>query len=72
MYDVQKFPSLSESSGFLTLPFYDCLLKRCLERENDNPSKLVLVQINFTKKIDESQVNKREYNVFSRKWGNKR
>ena len=66
------FPSLSESSGFPTLPFYECLLKRVLEAKNDNLAKLVLVQVNFTKKIDESQENKREYNLFSRKLGNKR
>lgn len=53
------FPSLSESSGFPTLPFYDCLLKRVLEAKNDNLAKLVLVQVNFTKKIDESQVSMR-------------
>jgi len=47
-------------------------LKRVLEAKNDNLAKLVLVQVNFTKKIDESQENKREYNLFSRKLGNKR
>jgi len=69
---IEVFPSLSESSGFPTLPFYECLLKRVLEAKNDNLAKLVLVQVNFTKKIDESQENKREYNLFSRKLGNKR
>ena len=38
-----EFPSLSESSGFPSLPFYDCLLKRVLEAKNDNLAKLVLV-----------------------------
>ena len=71
-YVQDMFPSLSESSGFPTLPFYECLLKRVLEAKNDNLAKLVLVQVNFTKKIDESQENKREYNLFSRKLGNKR
>jgi len=47
-------------------------LKRVSEAKNDNLAKLVLVQVNFTKKIDESQENKREYNLFSRKLGNKR
>jgi len=39
----KKFPSLSESSGFPTLPFYDCLLKLVLGAKNDNLTKLVLV-----------------------------
>jgi len=39
----KRFPSLSESSGFPTLPFYDCLLKRVSEAKNDSLTKLVLV-----------------------------
>jgi len=57
------FPPLSKSSSLPTLPFHDCLMKRVSGDKDDNPCNLVLVRVNFTEKIGESQEGKREYNL---------